>query len=158
MTTVEELPAVASLLDAPPSESMVNDETKKFTDAIWPVGSGAYQGDVLLLRIDGMPSTATRRSNHQLAVGDTQGSRHVLVGGEVYDCDYTEVAAIVKNLFPKFVVPTEDCFGPVFRTTSDSDVLYHPEHGDHAYEKGMIVAVLYAQAMTEGEIISRILD
>lgn len=126
---------------APKAESIVNDAPRQFTDASWPVGSAAHQGDVILVRIESLPSGAKPRANRQVAEGDTQGSRHILDGGSIYDVPAKSVAKAVKSACPKSDVGEQYC-GPVF-VTDESTALRHPEHGDHEYEAGMCVAVVF---------------
>lgn len=126
---------------APKAEPIVNDAPRQFTDASWPVGSAAHQGDVILVRIESLPKGAKPRANRQVAEGDTQGSRHVLEGGKIYDVDAKAVAKAVKSACPKSDVGEQYC-GPVF-VTDESTALRHPEHGDHEYESGMCVAVVF---------------
>lgn len=126
----------------PAAESMVNDAPRVFDAAGWTVGSAAHQGDVILVRIAGLPAGATPRKNRQVAEGDTQGSRHVLYGGDIYDVPVEAVAAAVKAACPKADVQPRYC-GPVY-VTDKNTALRHPEHGDHEYaEAGCVVAVVF---------------
>ena len=61
-------------------ESIVNDAPRQFDD--FPVGSVSHQGDVILVAIAGLPTGAKVRTNRQVADGTTQGSRHILEGGD----------------------------------------------------------------------------
>lgn len=125
----------------PLPEKIVNDAPRVFTDASWPVGSAAHQGDVILVRIEALPKSAKPRENRQVADGNTQGSRHILHGGSIYDCDLAHVEAAVQAVCPRAKLDRQ-CIGPVF-TTDEVTALRHPEHGDHEYESGMTVAVVF---------------
>lgn len=131
---------------APAAERIVNDELRTFTEADWPVGSVAHQGDLILVRISRLPALAKPRKQRQLADGTTQGSRHVLETGDVFDCPPANVTAAVKAACPAASVVDRYC-GPVFRTAAGKALLTHPEHGDHAYEGEMTVAVVYQRSL-----------
>lgn len=123
-------------------ERIVNDAPRIFTDADWPVGSAAHQGDLILVRIGAMPKGKPRK-DRQMAEGTTQGSRHVLEVGEALDCDATQVAKAIKAACPKADLIDAKYIGPVFRTVDGSAALRHPEHGDHEYSGDMAVACVY---------------
>lgn len=127
----------------PKPESIVNDAPRTFTDADWPVGSAAHQGDLILVRIGELPADAKPRKNRQMADGTTQGSRHILEIGEAFDCDAAKVAKAIKSACPKADLIEAKYIGPVFRTVNDAGVLTHPEHGNHCYVGAMTVAVVY---------------
>jgi hypothetical protein len=130
-------------------EKMVNDAPRSFRDAEWPVGSVAHQGDVILVRIAALPKPARPRANRQVAEGNTQGSRHVLHGGAIYDCDPAQLAQAINRCCPKAYVGSE-YLGPAF-TTDEATALRHPEHGDHEYEDGMCVAVVFQRNLDAEE-------
>jgi hypothetical protein len=65
----------------------------------------------------------------------------VLEGGKIYDCTPSTVVKAIKSACPKSNVGTQ-YIGPVF-VTDDTTALRHPEHGDHEYEAGMCVAVVF---------------
>lgn len=130
-------------MSAPQAESMVNNAPRDFTDATWPVGSGAHQGDLILVRIEAVPASAKPRTQRQMALGNTQGSRHILEGGQPFDCEPSEVAEAIRKVCPKADTLDAKYVGPVF-LTDDNTALRHPEHGHHCYpEAGMAVAVVY---------------
>lgn len=148
-------------------ETIVNDAPHTFTEATWPVGSWAAQGDLNLVRLAEMPTrcliwfrsreSAIHRKNRQLADGNTNGSRHVLVIGEAYDCDRKKVAKAIKKLCPLANVDAK-YIGPVFRTVDGFAELTHPEHGDHLYEGEMIVAVVFQRSLDQERREQRVRD
>jgi hypothetical protein len=123
-------------------ESIINDEPRTLTDADFPIGSVAHQGDLILVRIKAVPKSAKDRKSRQLADGNTQGSRHVLQVGAVFDCKASDVAKAIKAVCPKSDVG-DRYIGPVFSTTEGVADLCHPEHGDHLYRGEMVLAVVY---------------
>lgn len=137
-------------------ESIVNDAPRVFTEADWPVGSVAHQGDLILVRIASMPKGMARK-NRQMAEGNTQGSRHVVSVGTPFDCDAPEVARLIKSACPKASVG-ESYIGPVFGTVSGRAELTHPEHGDHIYQGDMIVACVYQRNLDAEEREQRVRD
>lgn len=126
-------------------EILINDEQREFTDADWPVGSVAHQGDLILVRIKSLPKSKTPRINRQLAEGSTQGSRHVLEGGVLFDVDKSALLSAIKSVCTQADLQ-ERYIGPAFQT-KDQTILTHPEHGDHSYEEGMVVAVVYQRSL-----------
>lgn len=134
-------------------ESIVNNAPREFTDADFPVGSVAHQGDVILVRIASLPTSAKKRKNRQLADGTTQGSRHVLSGGECFDADAAEVVRMIKAACKKSAV-AEQYIGPVFR----GGELTHPEHGNHVYQDEMVLACVYQRNLDAEEREQRTRD
>lgn len=123
------------------TEKLVNDAPRTFTDADFPVGTVAHQGDLILVRIAVLPASAKRRANRQMAEGDTQGSRHILKRGTPYDCDTAQVAGCIAAVC-KGVNVGADYIGPVFCTSRGVANLVHPEHGNHEYQGDMTIAVV----------------
>ncbi len=138
-------------------ERIINDAPKTFTDAIWPVGSVAHQGDLILIRIPKLPKSKKVREQRQLADGHTQGSRHVLSVGDVYNAESEEVISIIKKVCPKADIG-EQYIGPVFKTIEGLAELVHPEHGNHCYEGDMVVAVVYQRNIDAEEQEQRTRD
>lgn len=136
------------------SHEIVNDAPRTFTDADFPVGSVAHQGDVILVRIESLPESRRDRANRQLADGNTQGSRHVLVEGFVYDCDRGEVADRIQDVCPKAELIADDFIGPVFL----GGELTHPEHGNHHYADDMVIATVYQRTVDVLDRIERVQD
>lgn len=136
-------------------ESIVNNATRTFTDADLPVGSVAHQGDMILVRIGKLPARAKPRENRQLADGNTQGSRHVVEGGNVYDCDPAEVVKAVKKATGRDV--ESQYIGPVFVSDGASTVT-HPEHGHHIYAGKMTIACVVQRNLDADEKAQRSQD
>jgi hypothetical protein len=127
-------------------ETLVNDAPRTFTDADFPVGTAAHQGDLILVRIGKLPASAKPRKSRQLADGDSQGSRHVLQRGRPYDCQAADVAAAVAAVCHGVTIAPAYC-GPVFCTRRGVADLVHPEHGDHHYRGEMTIAVVYQRSL-----------
>jgi len=138
-------------------ECVINDAPRLLAD--FPVGSSAHQGDVIFVAIKSLPKSAKPRLNHQLADGNTQGSRHILTPrAKVYDCDKAQVIAAIKRA-NKCVV-TEDLIGPVFvspAAPTEHDVT-HPEHGDIGFEERAVIACVFQRNLDSLERARRVQD
>lgn len=132
-------------------ESVINDEVRVFTD--FPVPCAAHQGDITLVSLPHLPSGKSR-SNRQVADSNTQGSRHVLEKGDLYDCDKEEVVRLINEHYP-YVNITAQYIGPVFTSPA---YLAHPEHGDHDYQCEGIIAVTYQMNVDAEERAMRARD
>jgi len=130
-------------------ERVVNDESKFL--AGFSVGDVSHQGDLIVVAIPRLPKSARARARRQLADGSTQGSRHVLERGDVFDADPAEVAALVREANGSVVDPRY--VGAVFVSPADptADDLTHPEHGNHGYPAGTVCAVVYQRNMDAEE-------
>lgn len=137
-------------------EGIVNDESKLLEG--FGVGDVSHQGDLIIVGIAELPESAKPRKNRQLAEGNTQGSRHVLKRGEVYDCDPNEVAAAIESLTRQRI--DGRYIGPVFvspaRPTADD--LTHPEHGNQGYPAGQVCAVVYQRSLDAEQREQRVQD
>lgn len=141
----------------PALESLVNDAPRTFTDAEFPVGTVAHQGDVMFVRIARLPAGRPRK-NRQLAEGTTQGSRHILKGGEVFDCDPREVARLIGQACAGIQVDVR-YVGPVFRTREGQADVVHPEHGDHCYRgEDWVIATVFQRSLDAEEREQRVQD
>ena len=138
-------------------EALINDAPRTFTAADFPVGTVAHQGDLILVRIASLPASAQPHKNRQLAVGDTQGSRHVLKKGAAYDCLLSDVSAAIAAACPGVRV-AEAYIGPVFCTKAGVADLVHPEHGNHHYRGEMTIAVVYQRNLNVEEREQRVQD
>jgi hypothetical protein len=121
-------------------EKMHNDAPVEFTEAQLGIGEAVDQGDVIVVRIPRLPAKAKVRANRQVAEGDTQGSRHVLSTGNIYDCDPDSVVELIRQANGANINPTY--IGPVFQTANGQAELTHPEHGNHVYKGEMTCAVV----------------
>jgi len=72
------------------------------------------QGDLLIVKVNGIPENAVKRDSRVLAEGEATGHMHELTGGEVYEKGDT--------LY--------------FRVSEDQISLKHPEHGALTFEPG----------------------
>ena len=135
--------------ETPVIERVVNDDAKLL--ATFAVGDVSHQGDLIIVAIDKVPPSAKRRENRQLADGDTQGSRHVVERGEVYDADPWEVRKIIHRVTGCDV--EEQYIGPVFVSPADptENDLTHPEHGNQGYPAGTVCAVVFQRNLDAEE-------
>lgn len=136
-------------------EAIINDAPRTFTD--FPIGTVAHQGDVMFVRIASMPPGKPRK-NRQLAEGATQGSRHVLKGGLVFDCEPGEVARLINAVCRNVNVHAR-YIGPVFRTKDGEADVTHPEHGDHCYRgEDWVIATVFQRSLDAEEREARVQD
>lgn len=133
-------------------EKVVNDETRVFTEADFPVGTVSHQGDIILVRIAKMPKTAKPRSSQQLADGNTMGSRHI-AKGQVFECKPAEVAKLISEVCPKAKVQ-EYLIGPVFLGCN----LEHEEHGNQVFPEGSVIATVFQRTLESEEREARVKD
>lgn len=148
------------------NESIINDEPKLLET--FGTGMVSHQGDLIIVGIGRLPTSAKVRNNRQLADGNTQGSRHVLVTGAIYDCDPLEVISLIKEACPKCDIKANtekgrgensivEYIGPVFIGTGTID-LEHPEHGDQGFPEGQVCAVVYQRTLDSEDKIRRVRD
>jgi hypothetical protein len=138
-------------------EAIVNNAPK--LHASFEPGDVAHQGDLIFVAIHSLPASAKPRANRQLADGSTQGSRHVMTRGAIYDCSPDEVVAAIKKVRPSSVV-TDKFIGPVF-VSPDSPTendLTHPEHGHHGFPAGAVCAVVVQRNLDSEEREQRAAD
>lgn len=137
-------------------ERIVNDAPK--LHGTFEPGDVAHQGDLIIVCIAKLPKSARPRKNRQLAEGQTQGSRHVLERGEVYDADAKEVAKAIKKATGAEV--GEQYIGPVFVSPTDptENDLTHPEHGNQGYAAKAVCAVVYQRSLDAEQREARVLD
>jgi hypothetical protein len=137
-------------------ENMVNNAPR--IHATFEPGDVAHQGDLILICIRHLPHSARPRADRQLAEGSTQGSRHVLERGEVYDADPAEVCRLVKDATGCDV--GAQYLGPVFISPENPscDDLTHPEHGNHGFPAGTVCAVVYQRNLDSEQREQRVRD
>ena len=138
-------------------EQLITDAPRTFTEADFPIGTAAHQGDLILVRIADLPPSAKPREDRQLALGNTQGSRHVLQTGTPYDCPAAYVSNAITAVCPGVAVQAA-YIGPVFATKDGAADLLHPEHGDHHYRGDMVIAVVYQRNLDAEEREQRVQD
>lgn len=136
------------------AENMKNDDLKVFDD--FPVGTVSTQGDLILVSISKLPASAKPTKNMQLAIGNTQGSRHILTSGQPYNCDPQEVIKLIHQAIPEAPLVGESYIGPVF--TGPDAYLSHPEHGDQQWNDDSICAVVYQRSLDADEREARVRD
>jgi len=143
-------------LSAPQQEAIVNDAPK--LHSTFEVGDVAHQGDLTIVRIKKLPAGAKPRASRQLADGDTQGSRHILARGDVFDAPAKQVQASVRQA-TGLTIP-EQYLGPVFVSPAEptADDLTHPEHGNQGFPAGAVCAVVYQRSLDAEEREARVQD
>lgn len=114
-------------------EKMFNDAPVEFSSDRFLPGDVAHQGDIMVVCLKGRPKgKAEIRQDRQIAEGNTQGSRHVLVSGDLFNFESNNVADAIYEATGCRVAP-QYC-GPVFSTGKAGVAnLEHPEHGNHTY-------------------------
>lgn len=130
-------------------ESIINDAPQMHST--FEVGDVAHQGDLIIVRIATLPDSAKPRKNRQLAEGNTQGSRHVMTRGKVFDADAAEMAKLIKAA-TKCDVQAQ-YIGPVFVSPvnpTENDLL-HPEHGNQGFPAGAVCAVVFQRNLDAEE-------
>jgi hypothetical protein len=142
-------------------ERIANDASK--LHATFDPGDVSHQGDLIIVSIGTLPRSARPRKNRQLAEGDTQGSRHVLEHGEIFDADPEAVASLILKATEKAgcacrVDPRY--IGPVFVAPAEPtpDDLTHPEHGNQGFPAGTVCAVVYQRNLDAEEREQRTRD
>lgn len=137
-------------------EAIVNNAPKMH--ATFEPGDVSHQGDLMIVAIKQLPSSAKPRTNRQLADGDTQGSRHLLTHGDVFDAKPSEVAVLIEQATGCKV--GEQYIGPVFVSPADPtcDDLTHPEHGPQGFPAGAICAVVYQRSLDAEQREARVQD
>lgn len=138
-------------------ESIVNDDPREFGEADFSVGSVSHQGDLIFVRIKNLPKSSKPRDNRQLADGNTQGSRHVLSVGRVFDCDVEQVIQEISAVC-KGVIVESQYIGPVIQTVEGVADVVHPEHGDHFYRGDMTIACVYQRSLDSEQRAHRVRD
>jgi len=141
---------------APAAEQIVNDAPRLLE--VFEVGDVSHQGDLIIVRIPKLPASAKPRANRQLAEGNTQGSRHMLARGEVFNADPREVVRLIRAANKCDVDP--QYIGPVFVSPGDPSAsdLTHPEHGHQGFPAGSVCAVVFQRNLDSEEREARVAD
>ena len=138
-----------------PAEVIVNDEPK--LHETFEPGDVAHQGDIMIICLKELPIEKSLRPNRQLAEGNTQGSRHVMSRGAVYDCPKNHVAKAIKEACGMDIGLAY--IGPVFVSPEapTCDDLTHPEHGNQGFPAGSVCAVVYQRNLDQEqrEVLAR---
>jgi len=143
-------------IDSGVAEAIVNDDPK--LHPMFDPPSVAHQGDLIIVALKSLPTSAKPRENRQLADGNTQGSRHVLERGELFDADTAEVSSLIKDACGQSV--DARYIGPVFvspEAPTEND-LTHPEHGNQGFPAGSICAVVYQRNLDAEQREQRTVD
>ena|ERR1051325_10193069 len=139
-----------------PQERIVNDDAK--LHPTFEPGDVAHQGDLIIVCIHSLPKSARKRKNRQLAEGATQGSRHILQRGAVFDCDQDQVIDAIKKATG--VTVERAYIGPVFVSPEKptEDDLTHPEHGNQGFPAKAVCAVVYQRNLDAEQRAQRVVD
>ena len=137
-------------------EAIVNDAPRLLESL--EVGDVSHQGDLIIVRIASLPRSAKVRRNRQLAEGTTQGSRHVLRWGKVYNADWEEVAVLIREATGCEIA--SPYIGPVFISPAEPTArdLDHPEHGPQGFPAGAVCAVVYQRNLDAEEREQQVRD
>lgn len=102
----------------------------------WAVGDAEHQGDIIVVNIGSLPNGAKKAKSAQVVDGDTQGSRHVVTGGEVYDVTPEAANAVLKKIGRPEV-------GSVYvnRAFTGPATLTHPEHRHHEFPESVNLCI-----------------
>lgn len=152
MTTAE-AGTVAEVLgeQARQAEQTRNDEAKDMSN--FSPGDCMPQGDLYFVGLKSAPRNLKHRKDRQLADGNTQGSRHIHEGGELFDGDAEELSALVNEATGGQT--TAKYIGPVFFGGS----VVHPEHGDHLnYPAEVPCVTVYQKNLNREELEERVAD
>ena len=91
----------------------------------------AHQGDVYLHRVPDDWPRGDELGTRQIAIGDTQGSRHVIEGDNVTVYEGRQLPETFKPPgWLEGMDPRDIFLGPVVVASTDA-VLTHPEHAHH---------------------------
>lgn len=134
-------------------ETIINNQPKLLE--VFEIGDVSHQGDLTIIRIKHLPKSAKKRTNRQLAEGNTQGSRHVLARGLIYDADKEELAKYIHDATGETV--EMDFIGPVFVSPDvpTANDLTHPEHGHQGFPAGAICAIVYQRNWDQIQAVAR---
>lgn len=119
----------------------------------WMAGDRAHQGDIIFVALKSLPTTATLRKDRQLADGDTSGSRHILIGGKVYDVPKNTLRR--RLLTDHGIDVAEAYIGPVF---AGECAVEHPQHQHQAFPDHAATVVLYQRNLDAEEREERARD
>lgn len=118
------------------------------THQTWAPGDVAHQGDLIFVCIPEIPLSRKSRQERQLVNGSTTGSRHVLDGGSVHDCDPREVADAISKATNGKMIVQERYIGPVF---SGPATVTHPQHQNQAFPAGTVTACVFQRNLDAEE-------
>lgn len=133
-------------------EPIINNEERLFTDADFPVGTVSHQGDIILVRVAELPNNKKARKDRQVATGNTQGSRHILEGGSIFDCNVNSLQQLIFD--STNITIDKKYIGPAFI----GGLLTHPEHGNQGFSDEMSIVVVYQRNLDTEEKEARVLD
>jgi hypothetical protein len=139
------------------SKERMATDAPKFFETFEP-GDVSHQGDLIIVAIPALPPSARPRADRQLADGTTQGSRHVLARGEVFDVPPRDAADAIFRATGCRV--NSQYVGPVFvapQKPTPHD-LTHPEHGHQGFPAGTVCAVVYQRNLDAEQREARVLD
>lgn len=104
------------------AEAIKSDAPQRFPEAA-SFGEDVRQGDIYIVKLESVPRNFTEvKAEKQLAVGNTQGSRHCL--------DSLDGITMYRNK------DADQFTGPVFVSSCERTIT-HPEHGDRILPPGV---------------------
>jgi hypothetical protein len=125
------------------------------THQTWSPGDVAHQGDLIFVCLPSLPDASNPRINRQLVDGGTIGSRHVLVGGSLYDCSLGDIATAVAMVTKGKMQVGRQYVGPVFAGPA---TVTHPQHQDQEFPADTITACVYQRNLDSDEREHRAMD
>lgn len=148
----------------PTQHRVINNESRLIE--VWSAGEGVAQGDVYVLCLgygrEALPAGVKPRMNRQVAEGNTQGSRHILQHGELFDVeDKAAMRELILKLTNKRVnVDLLECIGPVFLSPEKptKDDLVHPEHGNYGFPANSCNICIFQRNLDAEEQAARARD
>ena len=144
---------VQSSISAHPLETQAQPIRRHIT---WSRGDAAHQGDLIFICLGAvMPSSCRKRMHRQLAEADTRGSKHMAVGGEVFDADPDQIVSLIGEATAGKVSPGAEYIGPVI---CGPCTIEHPEHQHQAFPEGCVTAVVFQRNQTAEEQEQRARD
>lgn len=145
-------------------ETIINNEPRLI--GTFQKGDAIAQGDLYFVGIGTtVPKGCEPTTNRQLAEGDTQGSRHIAVNGNVFrTTDPEAIAKIVNKALPKRNGKTAEVqpryIGPVYQAPSaptENDIC-HPEHGNFGLAPNECAVIVYQRSLDQEMAEARVAD
>jgi hypothetical protein len=124
-------------------ENMVASKTERIGSP--SLGDVVRQGDIYLVCVDKSDVGRVKTKNRQLAPGETQGSRHILLGDvEIYEVEsFSGESMLIGG-----VEVNTALIGPSFMCIGEVEV-DHPEHGNRILPEDTCWRVVYQQAFAD---------
>ncbi len=121
------------------AEKVCNDETAIV--GTMSLGDVVRHGDLYVIAVGSIPTGAKPTKDRQLVPGDTQGSRHTLLGEcSVFTVDADQVMEALYKVYGHKLTLFPQLIGPMFRCVQLVE-LDHPEHGNRILPAGCYATV-----------------